>query len=252
MTSATTMPPIPDRHFANLQSLEGGYWWFVGRLHWVRRWITDWAGTRDLSRCVLADVGCGTGGMARELRKLGFGSVFLVESSPDALSRLHGLPPAFQLFPTDFTRGIRFPSAPDVITCLDVLEHVERDEDALRQLASALAPGGLLLVTVPAHPALYSEWDRGLGHYRRYRLRDLVARVRAAGLKPLRWSGMWAPLLPAAPYRLVSPRRQQTLEFPNVPPWLNRLLGALAVAEERVARRFAIPVGTSFILAATK
>ena len=83
--------------------------------------------------------------------------------------------------PPGVTRTATAPAGPfAVVTALDVLEHVD-DEHAFlaEQLVAALAPGGLALVSVPAHPALYADHDRMLEHRRRYRpqaLRDLVGR----------------------------------------------------------------------------
>lgn len=56
----------------------------------------------------------------------------------------------------------------DTIILVHVLEHVEHDKSALSHLYSLLAPGGKVLIEVPAMPSLYSEHDKSLGHYRRY------------------------------------------------------------------------------------
>ena len=56
----------------------------------------------------------------------------------------------------------------DTVVCLNVLEHVERDADALERFRDALLPGGRLLLLVPAHPHLYGYYDRAAGHVRRY------------------------------------------------------------------------------------
>ena len=71
----------------------------------------------------------------------------------------------------------------DTIICLNVLEHIERDADALRYMHSVLAPGGRLILLVPAHPALYSSLDRELGHYRRYREAELRASLQRVGFQ---------------------------------------------------------------------
>jgi len=65
---------------------------------------------------------------------------------------------------------------------LNVLEHIEDDARALRQIAQKLAPGGRLLVYVPAFDVLFSSMDRKVGHHRRYRRAQLVALVEQAGL----------------------------------------------------------------------
>jgi SAM-dependent methyltransferase len=69
----------------------------------------------------------------------------------------------------------------DSVLCLNVLEHIADDETALASFAAALRPGGRLLLVVPAHPFLYGTIDRALEHARRYRRRELRAKLRAAG-----------------------------------------------------------------------
>jgi SAM-dependent methyltransferase len=61
----------------------------------------------------------------------------------------------------------------DSVVLVNVLEHIEDDSAAVKQLAEALKPGGRLVLWVPALPGLYSEFDRLIGHYRRYRTGDL-------------------------------------------------------------------------------
>lgn len=69
----------------------------------------------------------------------------------------------------------------DYAYTLNVLEHIEDDAEALRQLFRCLRPGGRLLVYVPAFAVLYSQMDRHVGHFRRYRRRTLVESLRASG-----------------------------------------------------------------------
>lgn len=73
----------------------------------------------------------------------------------------------------------RFP----LVMAFEVLEHIEDDAGALRQWADWLVPGGTLLMSVPAHPRQWNAADVWAGHFRRYRQRDLIALVRAAGLR---------------------------------------------------------------------
>lgn len=72
----------------------------------------------------------------------------------------------------------------DSIVCLNVLEHIADDEQALRRFRSLLEPGGHLLVLVPSHPFLFGSLDEALGHERRYRKRDLEDRSARAGFAP--------------------------------------------------------------------
>jgi SAM-dependent methyltransferase len=73
----------------------------------------------------------------------------------------------------------------DTIVLFNVLEHIDDDEKALVCLHEALAPGGKLCLFVPAFELLYSEFDRQIGHHRRYTIRVLAQRLRGAGLEPL-------------------------------------------------------------------
>lgn len=69
----------------------------------------------------------------------------------------------------------------DYIYSLNVLEHIEDDQKALDNLFARLRPGGTLFLYVPAFQILYSEMDRLVGHFRRYRKAELAAKLVAAG-----------------------------------------------------------------------
>jgi len=72
---------------------------------------------------------------------------------------------------------------PDSVVCVNVLEHIEDDLGALRAMVEILAPGGVVVLLVPAFESLYGPIDRNLGHYRRYRRRALFKLAREAGLE---------------------------------------------------------------------
>lgn len=76
----------------------------------------------------------------------------------------------------------------DTCLCLNVLEHIRDDTAALRNLASILLPGSLLLLIVPALPCLFGTVDRSLGHYRRYQPSSLRSVLLSAGYRVER---MW-------------------------------------------------------------
>ena len=71
---------------------------------------------------------------------------------------------------------------PDSLVCVNVLEHIEDDGAALRDMAEILVPGGVIVLLVPAFDALYGPIDHNLGHYRRYRRSVVAGLARAAGL----------------------------------------------------------------------
>ncbi len=86
-------------------------------------------------------------------------------------------------------------SAPvDTVVAMNVLEHIEKDTEALRCLSSALVPGGRVVLWVPGYQQLYGDFDRKVGHVRRYTPATLSHAVQEAGLeievcKPINFLG---------------------------------------------------------------
>jgi 2-polyprenyl-3-methyl-5-hydroxy-6-metoxy-1,4-benzoquinol methylase len=65
----------------------------------------------------------------------------------------------------------------DSAVLINVLEHIDDDDGALRELPATLKPGGRLILRVPALALPYSDFDRKIGHYRRYRMAGLRAQL---------------------------------------------------------------------------
>lgn len=126
----------------------------------------------------ILDFGAGNGRFAVALRERGL-EVAAVE--PDrvlrASIRARGVP-AFAAL--EELGAERF----DGVYCVNVLEHLPDDRAVLAALRARLAPGGRLLLYVPAFPVLFSANDARVGHLRRYRRRELLESLRAAGLAP--------------------------------------------------------------------
>ncbi len=125
----------------------------------------------------LMDFGAGVGTYARHARALGY-SVLCVELDDKLRGRLtgHGFPtvPSLASLPA---------GSQPAIYSFNVLEHIEGDQAVLHDLFRVAAPGGRLLLYVPAFPVLFSSLDRHVDHVRRYRRRQLVARAQAAGFR---------------------------------------------------------------------
>ena len=71
----------------------------------------------------------------------------------------------------------------DSVICFNVLEHIEQDETALRNIFDLLEPGGRFLLLVPSHPWLYGSLDQHLRHHRRYRKKELKNKLEAQGFR---------------------------------------------------------------------
>jgi ubiquinone/menaquinone biosynthesis C-methylase UbiE len=85
----------------------------------------------------------------------------------------------------------------DAVTALNVLEHVDQDEQGLAQIYRILRPGGVVHIEVPAGPGLFDIYDELLLHHRRYRLRDLTAMARRVGFELLRKTHLGFVVFPA-------------------------------------------------------
>lgn len=143
--------------------------------------------------------------LASPLLEIGLGHGAFYEYLPDPVSKYVGLDideslvkHAQKLYPNNqyicadlasdvFSKclnGQQFNS----ILCLNVLEHIEDHEKALKNMLDALSPSGHLLLFVPAFQALYTDLDRLAGHHRRYKISDLTLLANKCNGKIVEWS----------------------------------------------------------------
>jgi SAM-dependent methyltransferase len=136
-----------------------------------------------LGRTVL-EVGSGLGDLAAELR--GYERLIVTDVDPDCLGRLsrrfHGRPEV-EAMQVDLREDLPAGVSVDSVLAVNVLEHILDHVGALRRMAAVVAPGGDIVLFVPAYPSLYGPHDRAAGHVRRYVPASLRAAVTAAGLK---------------------------------------------------------------------
>lgn len=135
-----------------------------------------------MAPCAVMEIGCGAGMLLQELSARGFRCQAL-ESSPEArdLIRRTSLKTGSDIVVHEAAQPSwqgHFP----LVMAFEVLEHIEDDHGAMRTWASWLAPGGTMLISVPAHQRLWSAADEWAGHYRRYSRQSLVEVVESAGL----------------------------------------------------------------------
>jgi len=148
--------------------------------HWVYERISHALGRRVL------EVGSGTGNITQFLCAGGreVTATDVVPSYRNELERLFNDKPNVRVEKFDLTAEApdAFVADPfDSVVCLNVLEHIEDDLFALAQMRDSLAPGGKLALLVPAHRILYGEFDRAVGHFRRYERRELAGKLEKTG-----------------------------------------------------------------------
>ncbi len=172
-----------DEHaFAVEAKVEATHWWFVGRRRLFAREINRLG--LDRTARVL-DIGTSTGTNLRMLRDLGFVNVEGLDPSESArqwcLDKNLGEVTQGDVRQMPFDNGTF-----DLVLATDVLEHVDEDDVAVKEITRVLKPGGRALVTVPTFKLLWGIQDDLAHHYRRYRKGQLLALLKQGGLRSTR------------------------------------------------------------------
>jgi 2-polyprenyl-3-methyl-5-hydroxy-6-metoxy-1,4-benzoquinol methylase len=222
------------------------HWWYRGR----RRIVCDVLDSLRLPEGPrLLDAGCGSGALLTDLDR--YGESWGVEPNPLGVAAAHRS--GHRRIVRARVEELPFAGASfDLVTCLDVIEHTPDDGAALAELLRVTCPGGHLVVTVPAYPALWSHHDVVNGHYRRYLRQTLLDTATAAGWRPLRITHFNAFFLaPAALVRLVmrtQGERQRRSELALTPRSLDRVLELPLRVEAALLRRgVQLPAGLSLL-----
>lgn len=227
--------------YARMHALERGYWWFRAKRAVVRALLSRVGAGEPGPADRVVDVGCGTGAVLEAFG--GRGRAVGIDDHAEALAHARERSGA-ALVRGSVTALPLASGSVDRLFLLDVAEHVEDDRAAFAEVARALAPGGLAVVHVPAHPALWSPHDEALHHVRRYRRDELLDRLAAAGLEPLATTWTFAAILaPAAVLRRL--RRGGGTDFGVVPRWLDGPLALWHRLEAAWLERFDLPFGLS-------
>lgn len=168
-----------------LVTLEDDHWWYRERRHLLRSRV------RDLAPGQALDIGAAGGGNTRVLQSLGW-DVLALEFSAEgaAVARERGL----QVIRADAQQLPVADASLDLVTALDVLEHLPDHERAAGEIHRVLRPGGTLVAAVPVDQRLWSEHDVAVGHERRYEPEAFLDLLRGAGLE-ITESRSWMVLL---------------------------------------------------------
>jgi len=242
-----------SEHFAALARLEASNFWFRARNELIL-----WALSRYFTGASrLLEAGCGTGfvlsGIAAAKPALEITGSEIAATGLDFAARRV---PDARLIQMD-ARHIPFRDEFDVCCAFDVIEHIEDDRAVLRALRQAAVPGGGLLITVPQHPGLWSEYDVRARHVRRYRAADLREKVTEAGFEILRMTSFVMLLLPLMAASRLAQQKSRADYDPlaelKMAPALNWVLEKVLAAERVLIRAgLSLPVGGSLLVVARR
>ncbi|KAA1251994.1 class I SAM-dependent methyltransferase [Mycobacterium simiae] len=180
----------PEHGNAACLEVEDRSFWFRHRNRCIASVVRRFA-----PQDALLDIGGGNGYVAKGLLAAGLACALLEPGIDGALAaRARGVDPVICARLEDVGMA---PGSVGAAGMFDVLEHIEDEAGALRQVRSLLRPGGLLFLTVPAYTFLFSADDVVAGHFRRYTLRSLRRAVIGSGFTQLYATYIFAPLPPA-------------------------------------------------------
>lgn len=235
--------------YDRMAELDERHWWYRARREVLAALIARCA--RPEPGAKLLEIGCGTGHNIAMLRQ--FGEVEAIEVDPAAramaeqrLGRPVGSAPLPEL-----------PGVPDgsfdLVGAFDVIEHIEDDRAALGGIARVLKPGARFVMTVPAHPWMWSAHDVVNHHHRRYTKEGLIALFERSPLKLERVGYLNSLLFPVAiAARVAGKIRGKEDGDDSLPPApLNAALEKVFAQEARLIGRVPLPPGLSLWAIAT-
>jgi len=208
-----------------LAELEDEHWWYRERRILLARDIVG------MTPGVALDIGAAGGGNTRVLRGAGWLSMAVEYGATGAqIASERGL----SVLRADATALPCADDAMDLVVAFDVLEHIDDDDAAVREIHRVLRPGGVALIAVPVDPRLWSAHDEAVGHVRRYTRSELLDLFNRNGFVIER-ARSWNVLL--RPVVALRRRSSSGSDLEEMNPIVNHALRAI-VAVERV-----LPVG---------
>ncbi len=235
-----------------LYEMEESHWWYTGRRRIISTFVEEICSGIKGTRPRILDIGCGTGANLIMLSE--YGDAEGVDISLDAIAFCH------QRGLQNVKHGAaeKLPYADetfDLVTGLDVVEHLDDDVAGLREMRRVLKPQGRALLFVPTFMFLWGVQDDVSHHRRRYRLPELRSAVERAGfeIERLTYANItfFLPVLIVRKFMRLTGLRASTENSINVPA-LNGLFGRLLGAESRLLRRMNLPFGVSGLCVARR
>jgi SAM-dependent methyltransferase len=242
---------MENEEYRIMYRLEQSYWWFLGKQHLVKDQLSRLLGGTNRQQRIL-DIGSGTGIVLKSLND--FGTAYGTDVSWEAIDFLkkRDLP---RIVCADANRPLPFKDQSfSVVTCLDVLEHLDDDLDLLKEMLRVCHEGARILITVPAFYLFWSPHDVALHHRRRYTRKEILESIRRLNCNVLAVSYynflFSIPILVIRKGKALFSKKDhaQSDFFLNLPDIVNRVFAILFKAEISLLRFLRYPFGISLLL----
>jgi hypothetical protein len=234
-------PQDLEKHLQDQVAHQGrffDFFWHVVRSRFVLQALRRHQKTRSV-----VDIGAGAGVFFRHYLDAFPGARYCFIEPIPVLQRHLAAQPGCEA-----VLDLHAPLAQEAVVLLDVLEHLEDDRAFIADLQARMSSGSLLVLTCPAFQLLWSDWDKKLGHRRRYTLRGFRSVVSAAGFEVLESRYLFHLFMLPALWRRLFPGEGS--EFPVLPPAANRALTRWGLLELKWLKW--LPFGTSVAIVARK
>lgn len=251
---AETLAKEMEQHtYGIMNDVEDSHWWFVGRRAILESFLEDIIKKSKIEnrKSKILDVGCGTGANLEMLAK--FGEAEGVDVSDDALEfckkkglKVHkGLAESLPFADETF----------DLVTALDVVEHLDDDVSGLKEMFRILKHDGRTLIFVPAFMWLWGVQDDISNHRIRYTRKQIVERLEKAGFEIERATyaniTFFLPILAGRILMKVTGIKPESENNVNVSA-LNGLFGKIFSSEKYWLKNSNFPFGVSIVIVAKK
>jgi SAM-dependent methyltransferase len=234
-----------------MNNVEDSHWWFVGRRAILESFLESIKSQIENQKSKILDVGCGTGANLEMLKQ--FGEAEGVDVSDDALEfcRLKGLKVHKGL-----AESLPFADESfDLVTALDVVEHLDDDIAGLKEMNRVLKSDGKTLIFVPAFMWLWGVQDDISNHRIRYTREQIVERLNAAGFVIERATyaniTFFLPILFGRFLMKVTGIKPESENNVNISA-LNGIFGKIFSAEKYWLNKANFPFGVSIVIIAKK
>jgi SAM-dependent methyltransferase len=217
---------VDESELLQLDQLESTHFWYRDRKIQLSRWL---AKNADEGSLVL-DLGSATGGNSLHMMNLGL-EVVSVEFSDYGVEAQRNK--GIEVIQAD-ARSLPFKSNTfDLVICLDVLEHIEEDYLAAKEVQRILKPSGKFLFSVPEDPKLWSEHDLAVNHVRRYSKESLTELVINSELKII---NIWSSLILLRPIVEFSRKFSKGSQLKPLNKCINLILLSICRLETALVR----------------
>ena len=242
------LPVMDSNYEQKYHAIEDHFWWFLARRDYLQKVMRRYAIAKDAA---ILEVGCSGGPLLAELQAAGYTNLRGLDVSPVAIDRAkaRGLS---NLFVMDATKPDFPDNTFDLLIASDILEHLQKPQEALAQWQRILKPGGLAIILVPAFMFLWSEHDEVNHHFHRYTRHELAALLGQQGLEVVTssyWNfALFPPVTAIRVLKRLLPKPKRPPQDQLSPPaaWLNSLLyGLLRCENSLLAHHVRFPFGVS-------